>query len=288
MTMRIEQLARKDFPPLLQEIHDPPAQLYHCGTLPDPQTYRYLAVVGSRAATQYGKAVVDHLIEGLAGTPVCIVSGLALGIDGRAHAAALRAKLPTVAIPGSGLDPSVLYPASHASLARRIVEHGGALVSEYEPRQQAAPWTFPKRNRLMAGMSEAVLVIEAKEKSGTLITARLAGDYDRDVLCVPHSIFAETGRGPHQFLRLGAAPVTSADDILAALSLERPSRVSEMAATLTDDEQVLWDLLAAPRTRDELIAAAPFSTDHIQVLLSKMELDGHISERMSALHRNER
>jgi DNA processing protein len=143
----------------------------------------------------------------LAGYPIGIVSGLALGIDAFAHEAALRAGLYTLAVPGSGLGDQVLYPASNRRLADRIVDGGGGLLSELSPDTRAALWTFPQRNRLMAGMCAATLLIEAGEKSGTLITARMAVDYNRELLVVPGSIFSPTSRGCHQFLKLGATPV---------------------------------------------------------------------------------
>ena len=176
--------------------------------------------MGSREHTEYGKEVVEHLISGLKGYPVGIVSGLALGIDGLAHEAAMRHGLYTLAVPGSGLAESVLYPASHKQLAAEILKHGGGLLSEYPPETSAAKWTFPQRNRIMAGLCKATLLIEATEKSGTLITARLAVDYNRELLAVPGHIFSKNSYGTHQFLKLGATMVTEARDILLALGID--------------------------------------------------------------------
>ena len=131
-----------------------------------------------------------HLIEGLRGYPIVIVSGLAYGADAAAHRAALEVGLPTVAVPGSGLDWDILYPRANVGLAREILKAGGALLSEEEPETKAADWTFPKRNRVMAGLSRATLIIEAKELSGSLITARLTVEYNRELLVVPGSIFS--------------------------------------------------------------------------------------------------
>jgi len=206
--------------PLLKEIPDPPETVYVRGKLPDADT-TYLSVVGSRNCTPYGMKVVDNLISSLSGHNICIVSGLALGIDACAHRVALEAGLHTIAVPGSGIDDSVLYPKTNQGLAKEILESGGALLSEFEPTFRATKWSFPKRNRIMAGMSHAVLLIEAAEKSGTLITARMAADYNRDVLVVPGDIFSPQSHGTHQFLKLGAIPVTSAEDILDALSFDR-------------------------------------------------------------------
>ena len=219
MQFPIRTLAPEEFPSLLHEIPDAPHALNCRGTLPSPDL-KLLAVVGSRKHTSYGTQVVEHLIAGLRGYPIGIVSGLALGIDSLAHTAALQNDLYTIAVPGSGLDDSVLYPHSHLPLAHTILESGGGLLSEYDHTFAATPWSFPQRNRIVTGMSNATLLIEAGEKSGTLISARLASDYNREVLAVPGDIFSENSRGVHQFLKLGATPITHAEDILAALGID--------------------------------------------------------------------
>ena len=280
----IRTLAVSEYPPLLREITDPPEKLYVAGTLPSPDA-KVLTIVGSRKCTSYGRDVVDFLIGGLRGHNISIVSGLALGIDGYAHTAALHAGLHTVAVPGSGLSERVLYPRSHVRLARNILESGGALVSELEPDQGAAPWTFPKRNRIMVGLAHAVLVVEAAPRSGTLITARLATEYNRDLLVVPASIFAESSKGAHQFLKLGATPVTTADDILSALGIEARAETSASPSTLSAHEKEVYELLHEPMPRDELIAKLSFSTTDAHIVLSKLELDGVIVERLGMLRR---
>src|SRR3989344_5703207 len=172
MADELKSLSPQEFPPLLREISDPPKQLYLRGEMPSFEK-KWLAVVGSRAMTTYGKQACKYLLEGLRGYPIVIVSGLAYGVDAEAHKAALDAGLTTVAVPGSGLDWDVLYPRANVGLAREILKAGGALLSEFKPEQKAADYTFPQRNRIMAGLSHATLVIEAKEKSGSLITAKL-------------------------------------------------------------------------------------------------------------------
>ena len=181
---------------------------------------KFLCVVGSRKYTDYGKEACQKLIAGLRGHNIVIVSGLALGIDGIAHRAALDAGLTTIAIPGSGLNPSVLYPSSNRQLAEKIIESGGALISEFEPMFKATTYSFPQRNRIMAGISHATLIIEAEIKSGTLITSRLATEYNRDVATVPGSIFSKTSEGPNMLLRLGATPVSSSAHILETLGFK--------------------------------------------------------------------
>lgn len=216
--MTIEILTRDAFPQGLLHIPQPPEELYLRGALPAPTT-KYLTVVGSRALSSYGKQACENLITGLVGHDITIVSGLAFGADACAHNAALAAGLKTIAFPGSGVSDSVIAPRTHLGLAREILAAGGALISEYEPRTSAAPWMFPARNRLMVGIADAVLMIEAGERSGTLITARLAGEYNRELLCVPHRIGDSHGYGFTLFARLGATPVTEPAHILEALGL---------------------------------------------------------------------
>src|SRR3990167_5138860 len=216
MGYTIRQLSAEEFPPQLLEIPEPPKELWLAGTLPSPETV-LLTVVGARKHTSYGREACEELISGLAGYDIAIVSGLALGIDGIAHEAAMKAGLATISVPGSGLNPRVLYPRAHLQIALRILEAGGALLSEFPPDTTPAIWTFPKRNRIMAGLAHATPLIEAQERSGTLITARLATDYNRDLMVVPGSIFSPLSKGTNQFLALGATPVTSSQDILRLL-----------------------------------------------------------------------
>lgn len=272
----IRKLSPVEFPPLLAEIPQPPAQLWVEGKLP-PSELKLIAVVGSRKYTTYGKHVVEHLISGLAGYPVGIISGLALGIDSLAHRAALAHGLYTMAVPGSGLNPSVLYPPTHKRLAREIVAAGGGLLSEFEPTMPAARWTFTQRNRIMAGMCEATLLIEAAAASGTLITARMAVDYNRELLVVPGSIFSTTSVGTHQFLKLGATPVTDATDILAVLGIEpRVPPTTRTIPALSPLELRVIALLHEPLDRDALIRRLELPITEATVLLMQMEIHSYI------------
>lgn len=281
----IHELDSGGFPPLLREIHDPPEWLYLRGTLPDP-SYKYLCVVGSRSYSPYGKNVCERLIAGLGGFPVVIVSGLALGIDGVAHTAALSAGLPTIAVPGSGLDEHVLYPRAHVGLSREIVQKGGALLSELPPDSEATVWSFPKRNRLMAGMCDAVLVIEARERSGTLITARLGMECGRDVLVVPAPIFSPHGEGSNRLLREGAQAITKSEDILEALHIEATAKDTEGdIKTLSDEEQKIFSALETPLPRDELIHVSGLSASRAQIVISSMEIKGFVCERLGVVMR---
>jgi len=261
---------------LLTEIPQPPKELWYQGNLP-PDDITLLAVVGSRKYTTYGQQVIDHLIGGLANYPVGIVSGLALGVDGLAHEAAMKNHLYTLAVPGSGLDQKVLYPPSHKKLADKILYSGGGLLSELSPSTQAAPWTFPQRNRIMAGLCKATLLIEAGAKSGTLITARMAVDYNRELLAVPGSIFSKNSFGTHQFLKLGATMVTSAEDILEALQITPEETISKTNFTLTETEEIIIKLLHEPRDKDRLLRQIPLSTSEANIVLMQMEMQGYIA-----------
>jgi DNA processing protein len=277
MPFPIKEVSAAEFPPLLREIPQPPKSLNYRGALP-PHHLTLLSVVGSRKYTSYGKQVVDELIGGLKGYPIGIVSGLALGIDSLAHEAALKNNLYTLAIPGGGLGDDVIYPATHKRLAFRILEAGGGLLSEYAPDFRATEWSFPQRNRLVAGISRATLLIEAAEKSGTLITARMTTDYNRELLVVPGSIFSKTSAGTHQFLKLGATPVTSAKDILDVLGIEEKGAVAaSRLPLLSPNEANVISLLTEPRHRDELIRLLDMNVSEASQLIMMMELSGHIS-----------
>lgn len=216
MEFPIKHLPTHECSEKLTQIPNPPNMVYVRGTLPSPHM-KCLSVVGSRDVSEYGRKVIEVLINGLKGHPISIISGLAIGVDTLAHEAALNAGLHTLSVPGSGIDDSVIYPYRNKSLTHRILENGGGLLSEFEPTFTATRWSFPKRNRIMAGLSDAVLLIEAGEKSGTLITARLAADFNREVLVVPGNIFSPNNAGIQQFLKLGATPVTTPEDILEVL-----------------------------------------------------------------------
>lgn len=283
MNEKLTELRSDQFPRRLREITDPPKKLYVQGTLP-PEDHKWLSVVGSRKYTNYGKEVCEKLIEGLRGYPVVIVSGLALGIDALAHRAALDAKLPCVAVPGSGLDPKVLYPSTNRRLADEILKSGGALLSEFEPNFRATAWGFLQRNRIMAGLSDAVLVIEAEQRSGSLVTSKFATEYNRDVLTVPGSIFSSSSTGPHMLIKLGATPITSSIDLLEALGFKPNEKIARDYSDCTPEEKKVIALLAEPLSRDDLIDALGISTSQANALLSFMELKGLIKESIGEIH----
>jgi DNA processing protein len=286
MPFPLRKLEKKDFPPLLREIPDAPSRLYIRGELPG-KDYRYLCVVGSRATSLYGRRVCQQLISGLAAYKVAIVSGLALGIDSEAHKAALDAGLPTVAVLPSSCDDSSIYPSSNRALAARILEHGGALVSEEKGPYRAALWDFSKRNRIGAGLSQCALIIEAGEKSGTLITARLALDYNREVLAVPHELGRESGAGANRLLREGATLVRTSQDILQALGIQSADAPRHIAlpADLSNAEAQALHALSEPLVRDELIEQSGLSAQEANVALSSLLIRGLIIERLGKIER---
>lgn len=278
----LKLLMPEEFPALLREIPDRPKELWVRGELPSDEA-RYLAVVGSRAMTPYGKQACRYLLEGLRGYPIVIVSGLAYGVDAEAHKVALDSGFTTIAVPGSGLDWNVVYPKANVGLAREILAAGGCLISEEKPDARTMDYMFPKRNRIMAGMSHATLVVEAKEKSGSLITAKLVTEYNRDLLVVPGSIFSAESKGTHQFLRLGATAVTSPEDILVALGIEKRSgaaRMNELRDDLSEDELRVFEIIRSPIPRDALIETLELPITEANVLLSTMEIKGLIVEEL--------
>jgi DNA processing protein len=285
----IFQLRPEQFPPELAEIPQAPTELYAAGQLPWLNgKYQYLTVVGSRKFTHYGRDACEKLIAGLAGYPIVIVSGLAIGIDTIAHQAALKAGLLTLAMPGSGLAPTVIHPSSNRQLAEEIVASGGALLAEFPPNYPAGLHTFPRRNRLMAGLARATLIIEAGEKSGTLITARLATEYNRDVLAVPGSIYSTASAGANWLIKQGATPITSSEDILRALNFdmekEQTKKQQELFADLSPGEQKIIELISyEPLTRDELILALDLPAGETSSLLMTMEIKGLIKEELGEI-----
>ncbi len=285
--MEIRELSPDSFPAGLREIPKPPKRLWTAGSLP-PSGTKLLAVVGSRALTRYGKEACESLLERLAGYPISVVSGLAFGADACAHRAAMRAGLHTLAVPGSGLDEAVLYPRAHVSLAQEILTSGGALLSEHPPDHVARLYDFPSRNRLMVGMADAVLMVEAGPRSGTLITARLAGDYGRELLCVPHRIGDPHGYGAHLFLRIGAALAAEPAHILEALGIPERGEDVEPAfplERLSPDERALYALSESPLTRDELLRAARIPAHDALAALAMLELKGLLKEEFGTWQR---
>jgi len=286
MSYEVRELEHEDFPHLLHQMEDPPEKLFVSGKLPGPEN-KFLCVVGSRKYSPYGKDVCEHLISGLSGYNIVIVSGLAIGMDSIAHKAAIENNLLTVAIPGSGLHPSVIYPRTNLPLANNILNNNGALLSEFEEKFKPTLYSFPRRNRIMAGMCEATLIIEAEEKSGTLITSRLAMEYNREVLVVPGNIFSENSLGSNALIRDGATPIFTSRDILTALNIHTEEKQIFSFSNLNPNEKVIIDFLKEPRTKEEILELSNISISELNILISSMEIRGLIRESLGKLIRRQ-
>jgi DNA processing protein len=269
-------LARSDpaFPARLRSIHDPPPGLFIRGAAPVALLDRAsVAVVGARACSHYGTSVATSLARELAEAGVVVVSGLARGVDGAAHRGALQAGA-TVAVLGCGVDRD--YPRTHASMAAEIAREG-LIVSEYAPGVEPAPWRFPARNRIVAGLTLATVVVEARERSGALITADLALDEGREVLAVPGEITSQLSRGTNHLLRLGAVPVTCAADVLRVLGVDPPP-AREPPALEPRLELVRATVADAAATADEVAQATGQSARVVAAALAELELLGVVEE----------
>ncbi len=273
------------YPPLLAEAPGAPAALWVSGRPLEPAPY--LGVVGTRRASRYGLEVATWMGRDLATAGVVVVSGMAAGIDAAAHRGAL-ATGSTVAVLGSGVD--VCYPRSNAVLYAEIAERG-SLVSEYPPGTTPAPWRFPARNRIIAGMGLGVVIVEARRDGGAMITARLALEYGREVFAVAGPVHASGSEGPHALVRDGARLVTSAKDVLEDLGLASPQSAASwtqdpipvLVASLSPDERrVLGVLQAEPQLLDRIARLAGMPASAATAVLSRLELAGLASRHPGA------
>ena len=260
------------YPDLLREIASPPNGLHVIGEL---KNRPLVAIVGSRRPTEYGDQITYQLASELASAGVGIVSGLALGIDAIAHTAAIEAGGYTVAVMGCGLND--IYPSRNRGLARKIVESGGALISEYAPGVPALRHHFPARNRLIAGMSLATIVTEADEKSGSLITATFALEQNRRVMAVPGNITSRLSAGPNGLLRRGAIPIIDSIDVLNELNLETINENYQAPVAGNAEEAKLLDLLNQGVSKSQdLITKSGFSASQFAYTISLMEISGKV------------
>lgn len=264
------------YPPLLKTLYDPPSVLFVRGTLPNPAR-KHLAVVGSRKHSSYGKDVTRLLIEPLTRAGVVIVSGLAYGIDACAHEVCLDGEGTTVAVLGSGVDHESIYPSGNRALASQILAHGGALVSEFPLGTSPLKHHFPIRNRIIAGLCEGTLVIEATLKSGSLITARAALEAGREVYAVPGPIHSPLSEGPNNLIKMGATPVTTASDIFGIDSIDDSAGSAPAYDPGNDEERaVLSALDRTPRHIDEIVTHSQRSPAMINKTLTILEMKGVI------------
>jgi DNA processing protein len=265
-------LADERYPSALLQTADPPLMLYVLGRVETLAHPRQLAIVGSRNPTPQGESNARQFARCLAEADVCVVSGLALGIDGAAHTGALEGGGSTIAVVGTGLD--TVYPKRHEALARRIAEHG-AIVSEYPLGTPPLAAHFPQRNRIISGLSQGTLVVEAAVRSGSLITARMAAEQGREVFAIPGSIHAPQSRGCHALIRQGAKLVESAQDILEDLRLAEPGR-SGPTDPVAGEDSLLSAMGFDPVGLDALQARTGLDTATLQARLLELELDGQV------------
>jgi DNA processing protein len=270
-------LGEGQYPPLLLQMADPPLMLYVVGQLEALHQPNKIAIVGSRNPTPQGQINAQQFATALGEAGLCVVSGLALGVDGAAHEGALLGHAPTIAVVGTGLDR--VYPKRHFDLAHRIAEHG-AIVSEYPLGTPPLPANFPQRNRIIAGLCQGTLVVEAAVASGSLITARMASEMGREVFAIPGSIHAPQSRGCHALIRQGAKLVESAQDVLEDLQLapSEPALFTEPDedSGTPDPDGLLKAMGFDPVTLDALQARTGLDTATLQARLLELELEGEV------------
>ena len=276
--IKIIKKSDEAYPKILKEISRPPEQLYIRGTLPKDSNLN-IAIVGTRAATAYGRALAFNMAKELAGLGFNIVSGMALGIDTEAHKGALEAGGITVAVLGSGLDEKSLYPGENKKLADKIVAAGGAVISEYAPGTRGTNWTFPERNRIVSGLSRGVIVVEAPSKSGALITARLAAEQNREVFAMPGPLYSKNSAGPNELIKNGAKMVTSVDDILEELNLVKlkKEKVKAEKENLSPEEKIIVSAIEnEPVEVDKICQMTKIPVKNILSTISLLEIKGII------------
>lgn len=267
----------KLFPKRLAKIKDAPEKLYYRGNWDKKIFQKAIAVVGSRSMTKYGEMAVQKIVPGLVRAGYTIVSGFMYGIDTAAHKACLEEGGKTIAVLGGGLNR--LTPVQNDKLYSQVLNQGGLVMSEYEPETLAQLWTFPQRNRIVAGLSQAVLVIEGGEGSGSLITAKLGFDQKKPVLAVPGSIMASLSAGTNWLIRNGAVAVTSANEVLEELGEEVAMKAKQLPLSLSDIQRAIMDELNKQSlSADELVRTLKYDVILVGQALSDLALKGLIEE----------
>lgn len=270
----------KRYPYLLRHIDNPPTGLFILGDIEICNLERTLAVVGSRRASENSKTTLRNILEGFANTDVCIVSGLAEGIDTVAHKTAVDNNIKTIAVIGGGFDK--LYPKSNTALFNKIINGNGAVLTEYWPSIDAISWHFPVRNRIVSGLSKGVLVAEAAIKSGAMITGKLALEQNKELMCMPGLISNPNTEGIYSLLKTGASLITNTQDIIDTMNWvinKTPAKQSSNTNNLTKEENLLLDFLKKDSlTVDEIIIKTGLNINDLMVILTKLELDGLISQ----------
>lgn len=269
----------EDYPPSLKEIFSPPLILYYRGNLSKVMDNIRLAVVGTRKPSPYGRELCKKLILPLTERGVCIVSGLAMGIDAIAHASALQGGSQTLAVLAGGIED--VYPPINRELAKKIVQNG-ALLSEYEPGSRMERWNFPARNRLISALSMAVFIVEGALSSGALLTAKFAIEQNRDILALPGNINISNAQGPNYLIKSGAAMITCSEDIMRILGMEENDNEQiEIFPDLSDNEKIIYELMKNEQRTlsfDELMLLSHNSFGQLSIALLNLELKSLIAK----------
>jgi DNA processing protein len=279
----VNSIAQQDiaYPKILRVLSDAPRMLYVRGELAPLLELHLVAIVGTRRCTPYGKRAAAFITRDLVRAGVCIVSGMAFGIDAIAHQTALEENGKTIAVLGTGVDDNSLYPRAHVGLAKKILAQGGVVMSEYPPGTPGYKDHFPARNRIVAGLCRMTVVVEAPFKSGARITARLALDYNREVGAVPGPLFAKQSEGTNDLIAQGALCVRSADDILQALNIEKKNRfVAEQSFASTEERTIaqLLDKAEEPLSLDKIIEQSTLNPSQALSVISMLQLQGRIQD----------
>ncbi len=273
----VVNMFEEDYPIILKHLPDPPLILYYRGNKQLLNHQHNLAIIGSRRATKYGELAVNKIVSELSGSPIGIVSGLAYGIDAYAHQTALKNQLPTIAVLGSGLDNVNIFPKENYQLAHSIIQNNGLLVSEYPPTTVPQKYFFVARNRIIAGLSQAVLIVEAAQKSGALLTADFAADYNRTVMAVPGSILSPQSIGTNQLISNGAVSIMSGNSILQELDLKLPQPSPDLNYK-PEELNVLKYMQNEPQSFQQLQSSTKLTTTNLQAILSTLELKSKIKQ----------
>ena len=266
-------LSSDDYPVLLREITDPPALLYVLGEKVWLKG-NFISVVGTRKPTRYGINATRMIVSRLVENGIGIVSGFAYGIDAVAHMEAIKGGGYTIGVLGTGID--IVYPKVNRSLRRDIIESKrGCLISEFPIGDSPEPWHFPRRNRIISGLTQITLVIEASLKSGAMITAGYALEQGREVFAVPGNIDSENSQGTNQLIKEGAKLITSGDDVLEEFNII-PKVTTIRPPELTEEEAVIWNILNEPRLEDDILNISGLDVSRFNIIITRLELKGLI------------
>lgn len=274
--IKIVKIDEKEYPEELKKIKNPPPILYYRGVLPKPEE-KCLAIVGTRRCSPYGQQVAQKISENLTENNVTVISGLAPGIDTFSHKAVVDKKGRTIAVLGTGLDEKSIYPQINLDLSKKIIDNGGCLISELPEGTKGSKFSFPKRNRIISGLSYAVLIIEAKEKSGSLITANYAKKQNKKILAIPGPIYSLNSYGPNMLIKNGAILITNINDILEELEIHQPEIISNLIIPEDNEEKIIIEAIRnEPLNIDKIIEKTKLSASVVATKLALMEISGKI------------